>query len=133
MKRLLIIAATLGLLVAGCSNSDGPGRDAQVRDGLLRHVVMFKFKEGTTAQDLKQVEDAFAALPGKISEIQAFEWGTNVSPEKHDQGYTHCFLLTFKSEADRDAYLVHPAHKEFGALAGPHFAGVHVLDYWARR
>ena len=41
-------------------------------------------------------------------------------------------FLTFASEADRDAYLPHPAHAAFGELAGPHVDAVHVVDYWAR-
>ena len=65
------------------------------------------------------MEDAFRALKGKIPEIISYEWGTNVSPEKHDKGFTHGFILTFKSDKDRDTYLVHPAHKKFGELVGP--------------
>ncbi len=42
--------------------------------GKVRHVVLFKFKEGTTAQQQKTVEDAFRALPKKIHEIVGFEW-----------------------------------------------------------
>lgn len=99
----------------------------------LRHVVLFKFKEGTTAERIKQVEDAFRALPGKIDLIRGFEWGTNVSPENLAQGYTHCFFLTFASDKDRDAYLVHPAHKEFGKLLGPYLDKVTVIDYWAQK
>ena len=34
-------------------------------DSLLRHTVFFKFKEGTTPAQIKQVEDAFSALPSK--------------------------------------------------------------------
>ncbi len=49
-----------------------------------------------------------------------------------DQGFTHCFFLTFKNEADRDAYLPHPAHKEFGALLGPVLDKVLVIDYWTK-
>jgi hypothetical protein len=74
----------------------------------------------------------FRALPGKIKEIAAFEWGTDVSPEGKAQGFTHCFLLTFATAADRDAYLPHPAHKEFVALVGPHVDKVCVVDYWTQ-
>ena len=52
-------------------------------------------------------------MPQKIDAIHDYEWGTNNSPEDHAKGYTHCFLVTFKSEADRDAYLPHPAHQAF--------------------
>jgi hypothetical protein len=100
---------------------------------VLRHVVLFKFKEGTAAEQIKQVEDAFRALPGKIDLIRGFEWGTNVSPENLSQGYTHCFFLTFASDKDRDAYLVHPAHKEFGKVLGPYLDKVTVIDYWAQK
>ncbi|MBD0279750.1 MAG: Dabb family protein [Flavisolibacter sp.] len=100
---------------------------------LLRHVVLFKFKEGTTEADIKKVEDAFRALPTKIQEIQSFEWGINNSPENLNQEFTHCFFLTFKSEKDRAIYLPHPAHKAFGEVLKPYLDKVLVVDYWTRK
>ncbi len=99
----------------------------------LRHVVMFGWKEGTDSASIKQVVDAFRALPGKISLIRNFEWGVNNSPEKLNQGLSHCFFLTFKSEADRDNYIIHPAHKQFVALDKPGLDKVTVLDYWVQK
>jgi hypothetical protein len=99
---------------------------------LLRHVVLFKFKESATPEQIKQVEDAFRALPGKINQVKDFEWGTNVSPENLAQGFTHCFFLTFTSEKDRDDYLVHPAHKEFGKVLSPYLDKALVVDYWTK-
>jgi hypothetical protein len=99
---------------------------------ILRHVVMFKFKDSSTADDIKKVEDAFVALPNKIKTIKSIEFGTNNSPENLNQGFTHCFILTFKSEKDRDDYLPHPDHKAFGKVLGPHLDKVMVLDYWAK-
>jgi hypothetical protein len=101
--------------------------------GKLRHVVAFKFKPTATKQQIKEVEDAFSALKTKIPQIADFEWGINNSPEKHDKGFTHGFVLTFKSEKDRDAYLPHPAHKEFGQLVGPLLDDVFVIDFWAKK
>ena len=98
----------------------------------LRHVVLFKFKENTTAKQMQQVENAFASLPAKIPEIKAFEWGTNNSPEGLDRGFTHCFFLTFSNEKGRDTYLPHPDHKLFGDLASPYIEDVLVIDYWPR-
>lgn len=69
----------------------------------------------------------------KIPAIKEFSWGTNVSPEKHDKGFTHAFILSFSSEKDRDIYLVHPDHKAFGGIVGPVLADVFVLDYWAQK
>ena len=101
-------------------------------DSLLRHVVLFKFKEEATAEDIHKVEAAFSALPGQISEIHDYEWGINNSPEGLNQELTHCFLITFKSETDREIYLPHPAHKAFVEVLSPHLDKVTVVDYWAK-
>lgn len=103
------------------------------KESLLRHVVLFKFLDKATPADIKKVEDAFRALPGKISEIKGFEWGVNNSPEKMNQGLTHCFFLSFHSEKERDVYLVHPAHKNFVTMVGPFIDKATVLDYWAHK
>jgi hypothetical protein len=42
-------------------------------------------------------------------------------------------VLTFASEKDRDAYLVHPAHKEFGNIIGSALDKVLVVDFWAEK
>lgn len=101
-------------------------------DSLLRHVVLFKFKEGTTKAQMKEVEDAFSALPSKISQIKGYEWGLNNSPEGLDKGFTHAFFLTFESEEDRAIYLPHPDHKAFGAVLTPYLEDVLVIDYWSK-
>ncbi len=106
---------------------------APTPDSLLRHAVLFSFKEDSYPAGVAAVEAAFRALPGKIPEIHSFEWGTNNSPENLAQGYTHMFFLTFLSEADRAVYLPHPAHKAFGEVLGPHLDQVLVLDYWAQQ
>ena len=97
---------------------------------LLRHVVLFQFKADAAPEDIKKVEEAFAALPGKIPEIVDFEWGTNNSPEGLNDGLTHCFLVSFASEEGRATYLPHPAHKEFVEILGPHLEKATVIDYW---
>ncbi|MGA2172498.1 MAG: Dabb family protein [Sedimentisphaerales bacterium] len=99
---------------------------------MLRHVVLFRFKEGTSPEKIKEVENAFASLPGKIDVIKRFEWGTNVSVENRSDGFTHCFVSSFLSEADRDAYLIHPDHKEFAKTLGGNIDKVLVIDYWAK-
>jgi hypothetical protein len=100
---------------------------------LLRHVVLFGFQETATADDIRRVEEAFCALPGQIEAIYDFEWGTDVSVENKAEGFSHCFFVTFRSAADRDAYLPHPAHRAFGAVLRPHLAKVLVLDYWTQK
>ena len=127
MKNLIICFLIAFAMVAVVS----PSLHAQKPPKLLRHVVLFSFKDSATPEDVKKVESAFAELPSKIKQIKAFEWGTNNSPEGLNQGLTHCFLLTFDSEKDRDDYLVHPDHKVFGGIVGPFIDKVTVVDYWA--
>jgi uncharacterized protein (DUF2267 family) len=98
---------------------------------MLRHVVLFKFKDGISPADVKKVEDAFGKLPSQIREIAAYEWGTNNSPENLNQGFTHCFFVSFSSEKDRGVYLPHPAHQAFVEVLKPHLDKVLVIDYWA--
>jgi len=102
----------------------------KVNDSVLRHVVLFKFKEGTSTAAIKKVEDAFSELPSKIPQIMSYEWGLNNSPEGLEKGFTHCFFLTFKSEKDRAIYLPHPDHKAFGQILSPYLDDVLVVDYW---
>ncbi len=98
----------------------------------LRHVVLLHFRDDASDADIQRVVDAFCALPQQIDLIQDFEWGINNSLEGINDGFTHCFLLTFASEADRDAYLPHPAHRAFGKVLGPVKERVLVVDYWAQ-
>ena len=72
---------------------------------VLRHAVFFSFRDTTTEKEVQEVVDAFRALPSKIDAIIDFAWGINNSPESLDDGFTHCFLLTFKDEAGRAEYL----------------------------
>lgn len=99
---------------------------------MLRHIVMFKFKETSSKEDIQKVVDAFRSLKQSIPEVAAFEHGTDNSPEGLANGFTHCFLVTFKSEKDREVYLPHPKHKEFVEILKPHLDKVQVIDYWAQ-
>ena len=110
-----------------------PTLNAQNPEKILRHVVLFKFKDASSAADIKKVEDAFRALPSKISTIKTFEWGKNNSPENLNQGFTHCFFVGFATEKDREVYLPHPEHKVFVSVLSPHLDKVLVIDYWAEK
>ena len=119
-------------LVIGMSLS-ASAADAPMKKTSLRHVVALKFKDGTGAAEIKKVEEAFRALKSKIPQIADLEWGINNSPEQKNKGFTHCFVLTFKSDEDRQAYLPHPAHKAFGQILGPVLDDVLVIDFWAQQ
>jgi len=116
----MVFALLLSALVVPANASD-----------TLRHVVSFKFKATATPEQIKAVEQAFAALQQTIPQVVSLRWGTNVSKEKRDKGFTHCFVLAFRNEQDRDRYLEHPEHKAFGKLVGPVLEDVFVMDFRA--
>ncbi len=138
MNYLILIAvlvcgcATAGLAAEKTAEKSSKPAKSDEKKPRLRHVVAFKFKEATTQEQIKQVETAFRELEQKIPAIKKFESGTNNSAEGKNKGCTHAFVLTFRSEKDRDSYIPHPAHKEFGKLVGPLIDDVFVLDYWAK-
>lgn len=100
---------------------------------VLRHVVLFKFKDSVKPEEVQEVVDAFRGLPKKIDAIIDFEYGTDVGVENLSAGFTHCFFVTFKDAAGRDAYLPHPDHKVFGDLVKPRLEKVLVVDYWVEK
>ncbi len=134
MKTNLLILFLLVLVGCNSSTKEVQKNETAMEKptSQLRHVVLFQFKDTSTAEDVAAVEAAFEELPFKISEIKGFEWGLNNSPENLNKGLTHCFFLTFDSEKDRDTYLTHPAHVAFGDVAGPHIQDVVVVDYWIK-
>ena len=96
---------------------------------MIRHIVLFGFHQESKPGEIETLIADFDRLPELIPGILVYERGLNTSPEDHHQGYTHCFQLSFPDESARDAYLVHPAHLEFGETHGRHFKSVCVFDY----
>lgn len=118
MKTLLTLLS-IAMITASALAADSP----------VRHVVHFKFKKEATAKQIKKITDEFAALKKKIEAVDALEWGTNSSPEGLDKGFTHCWIVNFKTTKDRDTYLVHPAHKAFVEILLPILDEAIVVDF----
>jgi heme-degrading monooxygenase HmoA len=132
---------TLAILIFSCgagttlmlltSGNESAAKEPPAK--VLRHTVLYKFKEGITPTQLQEVVDAFAGLPKKIDTIAGFEKGTNISTENKSEGFTHCFVVTFHDEAGRDAYLKHPAHDDYVKIVRDRREKVIVFDYWAEK
>jgi hypothetical protein len=134
MNRMLIggLVVAVGFAIVAASLAV-EGETKKVDGGKLRHVVLFKFKDTTSAEKIKEIEDGFRGLPKKIPEIVDFEWGTNVSVENKSEGFTHCFIVSFNNADGRAVYLPHPAHKEFGTMLGSYLDKVLVVDFEAKK
>ena len=97
---------------------------------VLVHVVSFKFKEGTTPDQIKTIEEAFRTLKSKIPEVVSYEGGRATGKLDRNKGFMHCSVLTFKSEQDLDTYTNHPEHQAFKKMLGAMIDDVFVLDFW---
>lgn len=126
MKLLLLLLASFTFGTTGFAQQN------KTAEPLLRHVVIFKFKDSSSPQDVKKVAETFANLYGQVPQIKHFEWGINNSPEKFNEGFTHCFVLTFSSEEDLASYQLNPAHKAFQEVLKPQMEKVFVVDYWVQ-
>jgi hypothetical protein len=82
---------------------------------MIRHIVLVRFAATTSDADKIAVLAELAGLQAHLPGMRAFAAGPNRSPEGLARGFTHAFTIDFASEADRDAYLVHPAHQAAGA------------------
>jgi hypothetical protein len=122
LSTLLVAAATVTAASADHHKGEAP----------YRHVVCFKFKDDASKEQVAAIEQAFAELPGKIDTITGYEWGTNVSPEGLADGFTHCFIVTFKDKAGLEAYIPHEAHTAFVTRLKPLLDKVFVIDFVAQ-
>jgi hypothetical protein len=122
-----------GFFVVGAVAMLMPREDSQAveKTKVLRHIVMYKFKDDITPTQLQEVVTAFSGLPAKIDAIVGYEHGTNVSPEGKSEGFTHVFVVTFRDEAGRDVYLKHPAHLAYVQVVRDRREKVVVFDFWA--
>ncbi|MFM2267351.1 MAG: hypothetical protein RL757_792 [Bacteroidota bacterium] len=128
MQRFIFVSIILCLciLVYACA---APPEKKLPKE--LRHLVLFKLKDGTSADSLKAMEMGFKGLATQIKEVKHFEFGLNNSPENLNQGFTHCFSVTFADEQARAIYLPHPAHQLFVKNYSAIIDKVCVVDYWA--
>jgi hypothetical protein len=132
MYAVKLTAIVLGVLSVLPVAAVCRAEDTKEPEKVLRHAVFFTFKDSASDEDIGKVVAAFDALPKKIDSIKGYQRGTNTSTAGLDDGFTHCFLLTFADEAGRAKYLPHPDHKAFGAALGPHLEKVFVVDYWGQ-
>jgi len=130
MQRPWFIVVNCLVAIATVMSSPSP---AAAAEKVLRHIVMYKFKDDVSAAQVQEVIDAFAGLPKKVNTIIDFEHGANVSKEGKSEGFTHVFVVTFKNEQDLANYLVHPANDAYVKVVQGRRDKVVVFDYWADR
>ncbi|MBE7728224.1 Dabb family protein [Komagataeibacter sp. FXV3] len=131
-----LIASQVGLV-----NFTSPG----FHRGMVRHIVMFRFLPVITDEQRAEVVRRFMALR-QISRrndgspvIASIETGAQMSGEGLDEGLQQAFIITFRSEGDRNYYVgrpvvtdpayFDPAHEAFKKFAAPFIISTLVFDY----
>ncbi|KAL6292913.1 stress-response A/B barrel domain-containing protein HS1 [Prunus yedoensis var. nudiflora] len=97
--------------------------------GVVKHVLLTKFKEGISENQIEELTKGYAKLVDLIEPMKSFHWGKDVSIENLHQGFTHIFESTFESMEGVAEYVAHPAHVDFANLFLSHVEKVIVFDY----
>jgi len=86
---------------------------------VIRHVVLLRWKEGTTTEQHQAVLDALHELPGLIPEIVRYRIGADLGLA---EGNAHVSVIAdFATEDDWRTYTGHPDHvRVITELIRPH-------------
>ncbi|MEZ0164412.1 Dabb family protein [Kineococcus sp. LSe6-4] len=137
------MSTPLSALLAEVGAEEFTARD--FRPGLVRHVVLFRYRLEVTAAQKEEVLHRFRALaasrrPDGRPYVVSVEAGPQTSGEGAGGEFEHGIVVTFASEGDRNYYVgapvvedpafQDPEHARFKEFAGPLIAdgGVLVFD-----
>ena len=95
----------------------------------IKHIALFKFKEGTTEEQIQKTFDELIELSENVPGIEDYVAGANNSTEGLNKGYTHGFVMTFTDATARDAYIPHPEHERVKAFVLPLVEEAVVFDF----
>ena len=94
---------------------------------MLTHVVLFKFKPGTTAQDVQTLAEGLGGLPKVIREIREYRFGQDVLHT--ERSYDYALIASFDDLAAMQRYQAHPDHQKVLAHVRAIAANVIAVDY----
>jgi len=104
------------------------------KPGLIRHIVLFRYNGAVSSEQKEEVIRRFLALRTLAKRngrtyILSIETGSEISGEGLDQCLEQGFIVTFKSQGDRNYYVgqpvvtdssfYDPAHQAFKDFVGP--------------
>ena len=94
---------------------------------MIKHIVLFKFKDENKEVFMKQAKKELEELVGKIEELKGMEIGINylVDDNMPDLSLTS----TFENKEGLKVYATHPEHIKVVELIKPMAIGRWVVDY----
>ncbi|KAI3423348.1 Stress-response A/B barrel domain-containing protein [Psidium guajava] len=97
--------------------------------GLMRLVLLVKFKVETAPDLIKQFIERYSNLVNLVEPLKSWHMCKDVSIENLPEGFTHVFQLEFESPEGAAEYHVHPAHVEVHEMIWPHVEKLGLIDY----
>jgi Stress responsive A/B Barrel Domain len=76
---------------------------------MILHIVLFKWKEGVTKEQVDAVDAAMAKLAAAIPQVKQLHWGSDVHFREGNADWA--LAAIFANQADWQAYQVHPEHQ----------------------
>ncbi len=77
---------------------------------MLRHVVLMRWKPGTSDDQKQAVREGLAALPAAIPEIRSYQFGDDAAIVKGN--FEFAIVADFENESDFQTYSTHHAHQK---------------------
>ena len=93
---------------------------------MLKHVVLLKFKESVTDEQIADLKKSLLTLPKKIKEIKSYECGSDLRPIKV---FDFALVSTFANSDALKRYQIHPDHVEVLTKVRNLSARIEVADF----
>jgi len=94
---------------------------------MVKHIVMFDFKNENKQENLEKTKMMLEALVESIPTLKSMEVGINFSQEERAMDLS--LYSTFEEQAGLEAYATHPAHLEVVAFIKSVATASKVSDY----
>jgi hypothetical protein len=93
---------------------------------MIKHVVLAKFKPEVTKEDIARLRKSLAALPKVIPEINGYDFGEDVRPDK---SFDFTLVSTFENAEALKRYLTQPDHVVVGKTIRSLCEDVRIVDF----
>ena len=93
---------------------------------MIKHIVMFKFKDGAE-KEVAKAKEMLEALPAKIDVIRKLEVGLDIVHS--ERAFDLVLIGEFDNMEDVNTYINHPEHVKVGDFMAPIRLKNHSVDF----
>ena len=78
---------------------------------MILHIVLFRWKEGISSDQVDALSREMARLPDVIPELKYLQCGPDIHLQTRNPGFDYGIVAHFIDESAWHLYFDHPAHK----------------------